>query len=120
MWHTFQVIILDLSDIAYKILFIKCDWYISELVSSHFEVAKRSVGETCQFENNENCFFTGESTFDSLCCTPNNPCGILQGGCNADSDCYHNLECVIDSCPGLNMTGAKCCQAPGRAPGLFK
>ena len=109
-----------LSDIETKILFIKCDWYISELVSSEFEIAKRSVGETCQFENNEDCYFTGESTFDSMCCTPNNPCGILQGGCNTDSDCYHNLECVIDSCPDLNITGAKCCQAPGRAPGSFK
>ena len=89
------------------------------IVPSEFEIAERNVGKTCQFENNDNCFFTGESTFDSMCCTYNSPCGILQGGCTTDGDCYHNLECVIGSCPGLNITNAKCCQAPGRAPGLL-
>ena len=49
------------------------------------------------------------------CCTPNEPCGILQGGCNTDEDCFANLECVPDTC-GLAMNGTKCCQTPGRKP----
>ena len=92
--------------------------HILELVSREFEEHSRSVGGKCQYDNNENCFFTNETTYDSTCCSSDKPCGILQGGCVSDSDCFHNLECVADTC-GLSINETRCCQAPGRKPSNF-
>ena len=89
--------------------------YISYLVSTEFAEATRDIGLNCQLDNNDNCFFTNEADFNMTCCTPNEPCGILQGGCNTDEDCFANLECVPDTC-GLPINGTKCCQTPGRKP----
>ena len=88
------------------------------MVSKVSTMKTRNVGATCSFKNNPNCFATSESSYNSTCCTPHQPCGILQGGCNTDQDCYDNLECIADSC-SLDINGTNCCQAPGRKPGLF-
>ena len=71
----------------------------------------------CTFDNNPNCFFTNESNYNGMCCTAEDPCGVLQGGCETDDECFDNLECIVDTC-GLNINGPKCCQPPGRKPGL--
>ena len=78
----------------------------------------RTSGETCIYKNNPNCFPTNETIYNSTCCSTGSPCGILQGGCESHDDCFDNLECVSDNC-GLNINGTKCCQAPGREPGLY-
>ena len=83
---------------------------------NEFEITSRDVGTTCSLKNNPNCFSTSEATYNSTCCTPKEPCGILQGGCHSDNDCFDNLECVADGCT-LISNGTKCCQAPGRKPG---
>ena len=56
--------------------------------------------------------------YNATCCSSDEPCGILQGGCSSDNDCFDNLECVDDSCD-LNVNGTKCCQPPGRKPSKF-
>ena len=93
--------------------------YFSELAPIDNEVVSRNIGDPCKLDNNNDCFFSSDSTFNPMCCSPDAPCGILQGGCNTDADCFENLECVIDTCPDLTIIGAKCCQAPGRKPGTL-
>ena len=80
------------------------------------EVSTRNVGETCSFKNHPGCFVSNDTLYNSTCCTPDSPCGILQGGCTADEDCFDNLECLEDTC-GIEVNGTSCCQAPGRKPG---
>ena len=89
---------------------------LPELTSKAFEETAKNVGESCKLKNNDKCFFTNETNFNSTCCSDEEPCGILQGGCDSDEHCFDNLECVADTC-GLSINGTKCCQAPGRKPG---
>ena len=94
------------------------DFYTISLLdfdSIESKVSKRNVGAPCSFKYKPNCTPTIESEYNSTCCTPDEPCGILQGGCNTDDDCFDNLECIIDTC-GIENNGTKCCQAPGRKP----
>ena len=81
-------------------------------------MVKRNEDETCSFKNNPKCYLKTEASYNSTCCTPDHPCGIYQGGCQTDEDCFSNLECLVDSC-GLKTNGTQCCQAPGRKPGLL-
>ena len=89
---------------------------LPELTSKAFKATAKNVGESCKLRNNDKCFFTSETNFNSTCCSDAEPCGILQGGCDSDNHCFDNLECVADTC-GLSINGTKCCQAPGRKPG---
>ena len=94
------------------------DFYTISLLdfdSIESKVSKRNVGAPCSFKYKPTCTPTSESEYNSTCCTPDEPCGILQGGCNSDDDCFDNLECIIDTCDTEN-NGTKCCQAPGRKP----
>ena len=93
--------------------------YLSEIDPNDYEVSLRNIGDQCKLDNNDDCFFSSDSTFNSMCCSPDAPCGILQGGCSTDADCFENLECVEDTCPEVTINGAKCCQAPGRKPGTL-
>ena len=97
---------------------VMINYYRQDMTSEEFTMKKRNVGTTCTYKNNPTCFATSESTYNSTCCSPNQPCGILQGGCSTDKDCFDNLECIPDSC-SLDFNGTNCCQAPGRKPGLF-
>ena len=97
---------------------ITINYYRQDMAPKEFTIEERNVGITCTYKNNPNCFATNESTYNLTCCTPNQPCGILQGGCSTDKDCFDNLECITDSC-SLDINGTNCCQAPGRKPGLF-
>ena len=82
------------------------------------KIESRNVGETCTLKSNSKCWPTSDLNYNLTCCTPGEQCGILQGGCTSDMDCMDNLECSNDNC-GLEIDGSKCCQAPGRKPGLF-
>ena len=55
---------------------------LSELTSKAFEATDKNVGESCKLRNNDKCFFTNETNFNSTCCSHEEPCGILQGGCD--------------------------------------
>ena len=107
---------IRISNIGIYLLNInnKCIYHLN-LGKDDFGIAKRNVGDTCSFANNPNCFITSESNYNSTCCTYDHPCGIAQGGCETDHDCFDNLECSTDNC-GLEANGTKCCQAPGRKP----
>ena len=86
-----------------------------DFVSIESKAVHRNVGTPCTFKYKPTCSPTSQSEYNSTCCTPDEPCGILQGGCNTDDDCFDNLECIIDTCDTEN-NGTKCCQAPGRKP----
>ena len=32
------------------------------------------------------------------CCTKDKPCGIDEGGCNSDEDCFGALTCGVENC----------------------
>ena len=49
------------------------------------------------------------------CCTSANPCGLNQGDCDTDDDCFGDLRCGTDNCIGFGDTGADCCQIIGIA-----
>ena len=87
-------------------------------VENHHNIGTRNVGDKCSYKTNPKCFISTEFSYKSSCCTPNEPCGIEQGGCEFDDDCFDNLECVRNSC-GLNSDATMCCQAPGKKPGLL-
>ena len=78
----------------------------------------RNIDSKCTYKTNPRCFISRESSYNANCCSPDQPCGIEQGGCAFDDDCFDNLECVKDNC-GLNSNETSCCQAPGRRPGLL-
>ena len=77
----------------------------------------RDVDETCILKTNPNCWPLNELEYNASCCTPDEPCGILQGGCISNNDCMDNLECSVDHC-GLD-SDKRCCQPPGRKPGIL-
>ena len=104
--QSYKLYLLDINN--------KCIYHLN-LGKDDFGIAKRNVGDTCSFANNPKCFITSESNYNSTCCTSDHPCGIAQGGCETDLDCFDNLECSTDNC-GLEANGTKCCQAPGRKP----
>ena len=93
-------------------------YYYLHPETRNLEIVSRSVGETCSLKNNPNCYPVSESSYNATCCSAGEACGILQGGCQSDEDCFDNLECSFDNC-GLNINGTRCCQAPGRKPGLL-
>ena len=83
----------------------------------HHRIGMRNIDSKCTYKTNPRCFISSESSYNANCCSPDQPCGIEQGGCEFDDDCFDNLECVKDNC-GLNNNETSCCQAPGRRPGL--
>ena len=87
------------------------------LESNNLDLSSRNIDidGTCTFKNNPHCHISNNLSYNPTCCTPESPCGIAQGGCQFDDDCFDNLECSDDNC-GLNNNGTKCCQAPGRKP----
>ena len=53
------------------------------------------------------CNSIGDDVFD--CCSIDNPCDVLQGDCDSDSDCIGNLICGNDNCPSTFKSSADCC-----------
>ena len=53
---------------------------------------------------------------ENRCCTPERQCGLGEGHCNHDEDCYGELTCENSSCPGdIWQEGnydANCCVYP--------
>ena len=66
------------------------------------------------------CNWTGttiEETWE--CCSSENgrQCGIQEGNCNSDDDCFWHLECGTGNCHDLNPLsdfpiGSNCCYDP--------
>ena len=52
---------------------------------------------------------TGILNYDPSCCTSTNPCGLNQGDCDSDADCYGDLVCGVDNCIGFGNSFADCC-----------
>ena len=53
------------------------------------------------------------TNWDYSCCTSANPCGINQGDCDSNADCYGDLKCGTDNCIGFGDSGADCCMLVG-------
>ena len=53
------------------------------------------------------------SSYDSECCSASNPCGVGQGDCGNDDECFGNLECGNNNCGDLFPSpNADCCVEP--------
>ena len=51
------------------------------------------------------------SSYDSLCCTTQNPCGKGEGDCDEDNQCLGDLVCGTDNCGSqFPVYGADCCK----------
>ncbi len=37
------------------------------------------------------------------CCTPQNPCGLLEGDCDSNADCLGTLVCGHHNCRNMEM-----------------
>ena len=54
------------------------------------------------------------TNWDLNCCTSANPCGINQGDCDSDDQCYGDLKCGSNNCIGfVGDSGADCCMLVG-------
>ena len=82
------------------------------------EIATRNVGGGCTFKTNPNCFISKQSNYNPTCCSADEPCGLGQGGCEFNTDCWDNLQCHENTC-GLGINGS-CCTTPRRKPGSLK
>ena len=89
-----------------------------DLVRKKRELEARDVSGACALKNNFKCWPLNGSIYNATCCSKNDPCGILQGGCSSDDDCFMNLECSVGNC-GTKDSNMSCCQPPGRKPGLM-
>ena len=53
------------------------------------------------------------------CCTTTNKCGVGEGDCDSDTECYGSLKCGTDNCVGMwgSIVGfaasSDCCFDPG-------
>ena len=59
---------------------------------------------------NPKCNYATWSSYDSSCCTAQNPCGRGEGDCDEDYQCLGDLVCGIDNCGSqFPVGGADCC-----------
>ena len=64
-------------------------------------------------QGNSNCDPETWSGYDSECCSAANPCGIGQGDCDEDDECYGDLQCGNNNCgDAFENSNADCCTDP--------
>ena len=47
-----------------------------------------------------------------FCCKDSNPCGVNEGNCGYDDQCFDNLLCGTDNCFSPDWDWAGCCYDP--------
>jgi len=64
------------------------------------------------FDSTDDCCYRPCTGGDS-CCTSTNKCGVGEGDCDSDSDCWPGLVCGVDNCsgPGFDSTDDCCYRA---------
>ena len=81
-------------------------WKVIELISyvSNFYFLHNFVG-------NSKCNYETWTSYDSGCCTKDEPCGIGEGDCDRDEHCIGDLTCGDNNCykDGGFPTRADCC-----------
>ena len=50
------------------------------------------------------------SSYDSSCCTAENPCGVGEGDCDTDNQCAGGLVCGVDNCGPEFPSNYDCCR----------
>ena len=53
------------------------------------------------------------TAYSGSCCKTGHQCGVGEGDCDYDTECYGNLECGTDNCGSEFPSGADCCVEPG-------
>ena len=74
----------------------------------------------CTFfiDNSIGCDWTGTTEADTLaCCGSGSQCGIKEGHCSNDDDCFSHLKCGTGNCKDQNPLsdfpiGSNCCYDP--------
>ena len=46
------------------------------------------------------------------CCSITHPCGIFEGHCDNDNECFGNLSCGYNNCPPSIPNAYDCCYDP--------
>ena len=46
------------------------------------------------------------------CCSSSNPCGVFEGDCDGDEDCFGHLLCGKDKCHNSFPSDVNCCYNP--------
>ena len=74
-------------------------------------------GATCKHPGNAKCNPNTWDNYDGYhdaCCSDLEKCGIGEGDCNYDSECFGSLICLYNGCPSSQGFDerASCCQQP--------
>ena len=67
-----------------------CDWANPEVFSDYYDYL--------------------DNSWD--CCTSSNPCGVNEGHCSQDDQCFGDLSCGDSNCPSQFPSDASCCYDP--------